>query len=1070
LPTIKKYSASNNLLLEKSGMSEKLRKSGIDIIGDIPWGTHFCQFYQTKEDLMEILIPYLRAGLENNEFCLWITSQALEEEVKDVLGRFIPDFDLFLERKQIEIIPCTQGYVKEAFFDSGKVTNYWVKKLDQALTSGYEGLRLTGNPIGWLESKDWGHLADHNKNGSANLANPQVISLCPYFLDICSVADLIEMVFNYQFALIRKDGKWKLIENSGRRDLKIINTEETIRQSEHLRRLEQENLLYLKGKILKPEFSEIVDVQAVQLLMDDFYKLAHIPIGIIDLKGNILVGVEWQEICTKFHRAHPQTCKHCIESDIKLSSGVSAGEFKIYKCKNNMWDIATPIIAGDQHIGNIFLGQFFFEDEPLDYEFFRSQAKRYGFNEEEYIAALKKVPRLSKEAVNIAMAFFMKLAHMLSQLSYSSIKLAYSLAERDALVSAMRESEDRERTRSEELEAVLDTVPAAVWKAHDPAALLITGNRLFYEWLRISESTNMSKSVPKGEKLTFRLFKDELEIPIANMLLRISAAGKELNDYEFGIKSADGEMRYLLGNARPLHDENGNPRGSVSAFIDITARKKAEEALKEAYDSLEEKIKERTLELEEAYKTLEENERRLSEAQKMAHIGIWDWDFVNDEMYWSEGTYHIFGLVSQESSESFNELLSRTHPDDREYVNEAVKIALKGKPFSIDHRIILSEGEVRIVHAQGKVIFDDENIPIRMRGTIQDITENKKAEERIQILADAVESSDDAIITESLDGIITSWNKGAEQIYGYSAEEILETNASVLEPSNLKGEIKRLIEKVKQREKIQRFRTFRLKKDGTVINVSVTLSPIFDSSGKFEAVSCIARDITERIKAEEALAKIENARKKEIHHRIKNNLQVISSLLDLQAEKFSFNRIAPTKEILEAFRESQNRVISMSLIHEELNKGEGNDTLDFSAYLRKLSENLFRTYSLNSKHIRLCMDLEENAFFNMDTAVPLGIIVNELVSNSLKHAFRNKHGGKIKIRLCRENKNIERNESYFSLRISDDGKGIPENIELENAESLGLQLVSTLVDQLDGKIEIKRELGTEIGITFKVPE
>jgi PAS domain S-box-containing protein len=1032
-------------------MSEKLRKSGIDIIGDIPWGTHFCQFYQTKEDLMDILIPYLQTGLENNEFCLWITSQPLEvEEAKEALRRFVPDLDVYLESKQIEVIPCAQGYTNEASFYSGKDTDYWVKKLDQALTSGYEGLRLAGNTISLLEPKDWGHLADNKKKVDDNLAKPQVISLYPYFLDMCSAADMIEMVFNYQFALIRKEGKWKLIENSGRRNITEIKKTE---------------------KILKPEFAEIVDIQAVQSLMDDFYKLAHIPIGIIDLKGSVLVGVEWQEICTKFHRAHPQTCKHCIESDTKLSSGVSAGEFKIYKCKNNMWDIATPIIAGEQHIGNIFLGQFFFEDEPLDYEFFRSQAKRYGFNEEEYIAALKKVPRLSKEAVDTAMSFFMKFAHMLSQLSYSNIKLAHSLAERDSLVDAMRESEKRERNRSEELAAVLDTVPAAVCIAHDPRALHITGNKLSHEWIRIPEGANESKSAPEGERPeTFSVFKHGMEIPPADMPVQMSAAGTEVQDYEFTLVYPDGGMRHLLGNSRPLRDEQGNPSGSVSAFIDITERKKTEEALKEAYDSLEEKIKERTLELEEAYKTLEENQRRLSEAQKMAHIGIWDWDFINEEMYWSDETFHIFGLAPRKSGSSYNEILNHTHPDDREYVDDAVKRALNGKPFNIDHRILLEDGEIRVIHSQGEVVFDEKNVPIRMRGTIQDITENKKTEEKIQILADAVESSDDAIITESFDGIITSWNKGAEQTYGYSAEEILGKNVSVLEPEDLKGEIKQLIEKVKQREKIQRYRTFRLKKDGTVINVSVTLSPIFDSSEKFKAVSCISRDITERIRAEEALAKIENARKKEIHHRIKNNLQVISSLLDLQAEKFSFKRIAPTKEILEAFRESQNRVISMSLIHEELNKGEGNDTLDFSAYLRKLSENLFRTYSLNSKNIRLCMDLEENAFFNMDTAVPLGIIVNELVSNSLKHAFRNRHGGEIRIRLCRENRNIKGNESQFSLRISDDGKGIPENIELESAESLGLQLVSTLIDQLEGKIEIKREQGTEIGIAFKVAE
>ena len=116
------------------------------------------------------------------------------------------------------------------------------------------------------------------------------------------------------------------------------------------------------------------------------------------------------------------------------------------------------------------------------------------------------------------------------------------------------------------------------------------------------------------------------------------------------------------------------------------------------------------------------------------------------------------------------------------------------------------------------------------------------------------------------------------------------------------------------------------------------------------------------------------------------------------------------------------------------------------------------------------MDLEENAFFDMDTAVPLGIIVNELVSNSLKHAFTEDEEGEIRIKLCREEKNNEISKSLFSLTISDNGKGIPENLELESLESLGLQLVSILVDQLDGKIELKREQGTEFKIIFNVAE
>lgn len=164
----------------------------------------------------------------------------------------------------------------------------------------------------------------------------------------------------------------------------------------------------------------------------------------------------------------------------------------------------------------------------------------------------------------------------------------------------------------------------------------------------------------------------------------------------------------------------------------------------------------------------------------------------------------------------------------------------------------------------------------------------------------------------------------------------------------------------------------------------------------------------------------------------------------------------------------------MALIHEELYKGEGTDTLDFSTYIRELAENLFQTYSLKSKNIHLSMDLEENVFLNMDTGIPLGIVVNELVSNSLKHAFPGKDRGEIQIKLHREKNSKYKNEkeadrvTSFILVVSDNGVGIPENLDIKNVDSLGIQLITTLADQLDGEFELKRNNGTEFTMRFTV--
>ena len=538
---------------------------------------------------------------------------------------------------------------------------------------------------------------------------------------------------------------------------------------------------------------------------------------------------------------------------------------------------------------------------------------------------------------------------------------------------------------------------------------------------------------------------------------------------------------YFIVSVSPLHDSAGKLTGCIHVARNINERREAEETLKKAYDNLDKLVKERTSQLEKAYNSLKESENRLAEAQKMSHIGNWEWDLITDIVYWSDELYRIFNCSSCELAPSYNEYLSYVNPKDRNHVDNAFKESINGKPCSIDHRIILANGEERTVHLQSEAIFDEKKIPIRLKGIVQDITERKKAEEKIQRLANVVESSNDAILTISLDGIITSWNKGAEQIYGCSSKEIIGKDVSILAPENLKNETKKLIEKVKLGEKIKHYRTSRLTKGDKLIYVSIALSPVFDASGELVAISAIVRDITQRIESEKSQVKAEKAKKKEIHHRIKNNLQVISSLLDLQAEKFKNRDCIQDSEILKAFRESQDRVISMALIHEELYKGEGFETLDFSTYIRELVVNLFQTYILNSKNIHLHIDMEANIFLDMDTAIPLGIIVNELVSNSLKHAFREEDSGKIYINLRRE-KNGERINSReeskykgckstnFILKVSDDGIGIPKSIDLENSKSLGIQLVTTLVDQLGGELELKRSNETEFTIRFTVTE
>ncbi len=559
--------------------------------------------------------------------------------------------------------------------------------------------------------------------------------------------------------------------------------------------------------------------------------------------------------------------------------------------------------------------------------------------------------------------------------------------------------------------------------------------------------------------------------------------------HEFKFISKDDTLLWTLVNSKSLFDKNGKFIGSMSMLSDITSRKEVEAKLKKTLDNLEEIVKKRTSELEIAYKSLKESEKGLAEAQKMAHIGNWEWEIATDKAYWSEETYRIFERAPQELAPSFSEYLSYIHPEDRDYYCDSIKKAVNGSTFVIEYRIILNDGEERILHLKSEFILDNKNRPVRIKGIVQDITERKKAEEKIQILANVVESSNDAIGTMSLNGIITSWNKGGEHVYGYSREEILGKPISILAPPNLSEETKMLSELVKQGEMIRNRETKRFRKDGKTINVSITLSPVFDMSGKLNAISFISRDISESKRAEEKLfqekqiAEVANRTKSEflanMSHELRTPLNSIIGFSDMLYEQ-AYGELNK-KQLRSVGNISKSGKHLLNLINNilDISKVEaGKLKLDYKDFELATKLNLIQNLLFpiaDRKNIKIEIDIDSKIRSICADEDRFVQIMYNLVDNAIKFSYEN---GTVKIEVRKKGDMVEIkvNDTGIGIKAEDQKKLFKPFSQVDFFSSknyqgtgLGLSLVKQIVHLHGGYVWFRSNPGEGSTFAFTIP-
>jgi len=326
-------------------------------------------------------------------------------------------------------------------------------------------------------------------------------------------------------------------------------------------------------------------------------------------------------------------------------------------------------------------------------------------------------------------------------------------------------------------------------------------------------------------------------------------------------------------------------------------------------------------------------------------------------------------------------------------------------------------------------------------------------------LVKILDLADDAIISVDEHQTIMLFNQGAERIFGYHAPDMIGKPLDALLPGRFSAMHSRHIEEFKHspvtaRRMGDRTEILGRRSDGVEFPAEASISKV-DVGGQM-MYTVILRDVTQRFAAEEKIKtslREKEALLKEIHHRVKNNLQVVSSLLGLQS------RVLTDEPMRKMFQESQNRIHSMALLHESLYQSNNLSRIDFPEYIRQLASHLFHSYGVAADRIHLRTNLDE-LFLNLDAAVPCGLIINELVSNSLKYAFPDGRTGEVTIELH------EHADGMARLVVSDNGIGLRSDIDWATARSLGLRLVRTLAEQLGATMEVGSNIGTKVQLTF----
>lgn len=840
------------------------------MLSEVPWGTHFCLFYETKQDLLDTVVPYLKAGLESREFCLWVVSDddpITLQEATTALAQAVPDFEQHLSSGNIEILNGLDWYLDNGVFNLEKVLSAWVAKLDHALALGYEGMRVSGDTF-WLREEDWKDFSVYEKKLNDSIKGRPMNLLCTYSLAKSGASEILNVVQLHRFAIARRQGEWKVIETPELTQAKA----EIKRLSEQLHRVTKPTAtspvilrygvavmavaialiltLWMRLEIGQPS-TPIVGLflcavmfsawfggirpgllaVALSILAFNYYfvsppyswtlEIKEIPRLFVFALSALFVGSlsAAQRNRTESLRQARDVLDETVEELNRTNQALRIENAERMRAQSLLHEkeqefraivenAPDQIIRYDKAFRRMYVN-------PAVEKFYGMPAealigKTLGSGIPEGGMAVKDT-ELAQVRQGVAAVFATAKTYdyemswtMPSGRTYFSIRLFPELDTNGAVVNVLGISRDiTESKRAEEelkkekevLEKIFENIPVMIGFVGEDGRVKLVNP----EWER-----SMGWTLKELQDQNVDIFAEAYpDLPYRQEVLDfVNASTGEWVDLKIRVR--DG--RVIDAACAVVHLSEGT---RVAIAQDITERKQAEEKLRQS-------------------------ESQLAEAQHLANIGSWSLDLSNNIVTWSDELYRIFGVQPSEFDHNYEAVIATTHPEDREWLRNAIEDAIKTHvPLSVYYRITKPTGELRVLHARGAVVTDVHGNARRLHGTAQDVTERMEAEEKVRAT------------TEQLRALSARLQSAKEEEDIRIARELHDEMGSAL--TSLRWEIERFDETVSEVEDLPRLQALRNKiKDmmsltdiilGTMRRIASELRPsILDDLGLVAAI------------------------------------------------------------------------------------------------------------------------------------------------------------------------------------------------------------------------------------------